>query len=224
MAPSSAAAATAAAPTSAHPVGYWPTYHRVNTRDGVDTTSPPLGKTAVAWRKALDGAVYASPLIVGSNAIVATENDTVYALRNGHVVWSRHLGTPVKLSALPCGNIDPLGITGTPAYDQSSGILYVAAELAGPIRHTLYALDAVTGKVLWHKGLDVKGMDARAQQQRGALTVANGRVYVPLGGLAGDCSDYHGWVIGYTHRRQRGSWSTRPRTPRPASGRRPGWP
>jgi outer membrane protein assembly factor BamB len=98
---------------------------------------------------------------------------------------------------LPCGNVDPLGITGTPVYDGSSGILYVAAELAGPLRHTLYAIDAVTGKVLWHRPLDVPGMDPRVQQERGALTLSNGTVYVPLGGLYGDCGDYHGWVIGY---------------------------
>ena len=77
----------------------------------------------------------------------------MYALRAGKVVWSRHLGTPVRRSTLPCGNIDPLGITGTPVYDGSSGVLYVAAELAGPLRHTLYALNAVNGKVLWRKGL-----------------------------------------------------------------------
>ena len=28
------------------------------------------------------------------------------------------LGPPVALSALPCGNIDPLGITGTPVIDE----------------------------------------------------------------------------------------------------------
>src|SRR5439155_1704508 len=35
------------------------------------------------------------------------------------------------------------------------------------------------------------------EQQRGALALANGTVYVPLGGLYGDCGDYHGYVIGY---------------------------
>ncbi|MDX6211240.1 MAG: hypothetical protein QOF82_327 [Frankiales bacterium] len=200
-----AAASAAAAPPAAaaaktaakHPVAYWPTYHRVSARTGVDPTSPKLGKTSTVWSRRLDGAVYASPLIVGNTVIAATENNTVYALRGGHTVWSRHLGKPVALASLPCGNINPLGITGTPVYDGSSGIVYVAAELAGPLRHTLYAIDAVTGKVLWHRGLDVKGMDPRVQQQRGALTLANGTVYVPLGGLAGDCGDYHGWVIGY---------------------------
>jgi hypothetical protein len=194
---SAAAAAAPAGPAGKHPAAYWPTYHKVSSRDGVDTTSPKLGKTGVVWSRKLDGAVYASPLIVGSTVIAATENNTVYALRGGKTVWSRHLGTPVRQSALPCGNIDPLGITGTPVYDGSSGILYVAAELAGPLRHTLYAIDAVTGKVLWHRALNVPGMDPRAQQQRGALTLANGTVYVPLGGLYGDCGDYHGYVIGY---------------------------
>ena len=154
-------------------------------RTGVDPTSPKLGKTSVVWSRRLDGAVYASPLIVGSTVIAATENDTVYALRAGHTVWSRHLGTPVDLASLPCGNIDPLGITGTPVYDGSSGILYVAAELAGPLRHTLYAINVVTGKVLWHRGLDLPGMVRPVEQQRGALALANGTVYVPLGGLYG---------------------------------------
>ena len=207
---SAATAASAAAPASAataeralalpsgkHPVAFWPAYHRTSSRTGVDPTSPPLGKTGVVWSRHLDGAVYASPLIVGRTVITATENDSVYALRGGKVVWKRHLGTPVRRSALPCGNIDPLGITGAPVYDGSSGVLYVAAELAGPLRHTLYAINATNGKVLWHRGLDVKGMDPRVQQQRGALALANHSVYVPLGGLAGDCGDYHGWVIGY---------------------------
>ena len=183
--------------TGPHPAGVWPTYHRAGIRDGVDPTSPKLGKTGVVWSRRLDGAVYASPLIVGSNVIVATENNTVYALRGGRTVWSRHLGRPVDQSTLPCGNINPLGITGTPVYDGSSGVLYVAAELSGPLRHTLYAINAVNGKVLWHRGLDVPGMDARVQQQRGALALTGKAVFVPLGGLAGDCGDYHGYVIGY---------------------------
>ncbi|MBO0729960.1 MAG: hypothetical protein J2P57_11925, partial [Acidimicrobiaceae bacterium] len=33
-------------------------------------------------------------------------------------------------------------------------------------------------------------------QQRSALALANGRVYVSFGGLFGDCGRYHGWVVG----------------------------
>jgi hypothetical protein len=35
------------------------------------------------------------------------------------------------------------------------------------------------------------------EQERGALALANHTVYVPLGGLYGDCGNYHGYVIGY---------------------------
>jgi hypothetical protein len=38
--------------------------------------------------------------------------------------------------------------------------------------------------------------NARDQNQRGALTIAGGRVFVPYGGHFGDCGDYHGWVVG----------------------------
>ena len=46
------------------------------------------------------------------------------------------------------------------------------------------------------RAADVSGSDPRAQQQRGALTLLGARVYVPFGGLYGDCSDYKGRVVG----------------------------
>jgi hypothetical protein len=95
---------------------------------------------------------------------------------------------------LPCGNIDPLGITGTPAYDPGSGSVFVVSETTGAL-HTLVALRADSGAVRWRQSLDVlPSRDRHAEQQRGALAVANGRVYVPFGGLAGDCGNYVGYV------------------------------
>ena len=38
--------------------------------------------------------------------------------------------------------------------------------------------------------------DSLAQGQRGALTVIGTNLYVPYGGLYGDCSTYHGWIVG----------------------------
>ena len=40
------------------------------------------------------------------------------------------------------------------------------------------------------------GFDWTIQQQRAALGIGNGYVYVPFGGRAGDCGTYHGWVVG----------------------------
>jgi hypothetical protein len=47
--------------------------------------------------------------------ITATESDVVYAMNavTGHVVLRTELGRPVSRAGLPCGNIDPLGITDT---------------------------------------------------------------------------------------------------------------
>jgi len=147
---------------------------------------------------AVDGQVYAQPLIVNSEVIVATENDTVYALKEttGQVLWRRHLASPVT-GGLPCGNIKPSGITGTPAADVVTHRLWVVTFTARPaFRHTLWELDLGSGRIISHRSADARGSDPRAQQERGALAVFGSRVYIPFGGLFGDCSDYKGRVVG----------------------------
>jgi hypothetical protein len=173
----------------------WPTYHGNLARTGVDTTSPALGQLRRIWARQVDAPVYGEPLAVGSRTYVATENNTVYALgsRSGKVVWRRHLGPPVEGSTLPCGNILPTtGITGTPAI--SKGRLFVVAFLSG-YRHVLFGLGLKRGKVEMKQNADAPGSDPRVHQQRSALSVSKGRVYVPYGGLAGDCGAYKGRVV-----------------------------
>ncbi|HUY97577.1 MAG TPA: PQQ-binding-like beta-propeller repeat protein [Verrucomicrobiae bacterium] len=161
------------------------------------TGVPRLGHVRLSWLRQLDGAVYAEPLVVGGLVIVATENDTVYALNSvdGGVAWRRHLGTPVPLSALPCGDINPLGITGTPAYDRATGLVYLVAELTGS-RHVLFALDARSGRIAWSRRVDVAFSSPVATQQRTALAIGNGMVYFGFGGHSGDCANYRGAVVG----------------------------
>jgi len=176
----------------------WPTYDRTADRGGVSVSSPAPGTVRSSWTASVDGAVYAQPLVVGSEVIVATENDTVYALdaSTGAVRWSRHLATPVP-SGLPCGNIDPSGITGTPVADVATGRLWLVTFTAQPTyRHILWALDLATGQTVSQRPIDVSGSDTLAQQERGALVLLGSRVYVPFGGLDGDCSDYKGRVVG----------------------------
>ncbi len=191
--PAGSAGPSASAPATT--AGDWPTYNRTRDRAGYVPAMPAVTRLAPAWTARLDAAVYAQPLAVGDLVVAATEGDTVYGLdrATGAVRWRRHLGTPAGRSDLPCGNIDPLGITGTPAYDPSTGSLFVVTETAGA-RHTLVALDVRTGAVRWDRSLDVTERDRHAEQQRGALAVADGRVYVPFGGLYGDCGDYVGYV------------------------------
>jgi outer membrane protein assembly factor BamB len=193
-----AMAATVAAPVAAIAAPTWPTYHGDNQRSGNASGEPTLFPTFRHWTSPdLDGPIYAQPLLVAGRVIVATENDSLYGLdpRTGQVVWRTHVGTPVPLAALPCGNIDPLGITGTPAEDPATGTVYAVAEVTGPA-HVLVAVNAATGSVRFTRPFDPPGMDPVVQQQRAAVLVANGRVYGLYGGLDGDCGDYHGWVVG----------------------------
>ncbi len=132
--------------------------------------------------------------------IVATENNTVYALAadSGSVVWSKHVGTTVPSGDLPCGDISPsVGITGTPVIDPTRGEVFaVTDELVGSaVQHYLVGLNLLTGAVLLHQAISLPGSDQRAQLQRTGLTLDDGNVVEGFGGNAGDCGNYHGWVV-----------------------------
>ncbi len=196
--PATSVPSASPAPTAAGTQADWLTYDRTAGRSGRSVTTPAPGQVRKAWTARVDGAVYAQPLIAGPTVIIATENDTVYALNaaTGAVRWSRHLAAPVP-SGLPCGNVDPSGITGTPVADTSSGRLWVVTFTAQPsYQHTLWALSLASGHTVSQRAIDLPGSDPKAQQQRGALALLGSRVYVPLGGLYGDCSDYKGRVVG----------------------------
>ncbi len=115
-------------------------------------------------------------------------------------------------------DIEPeVGITGTPVIDTNSGTLYVDAftGVAGGTTnyfHTLHALNITNGqeepyspvvvsaKVMGN-GVDSSGgyvtFNAVQQNERPALTLAGGIVYVCYAGYA-DTDPYHGWIIGYS--------------------------
>ncbi len=182
---------------AAFPAAAWGQFGGDKAKSGVATGLPAAGQLSVAWRAALDGAVYGQPLIVGQLVIAATENDSLYGLdrATGHVAWHTHLGSPVPLSDLPCGNIDPLGITGTPAYDRDNGLVYALAEMAG-YRHVLFGLSVTDGAVKVERDIPAPDGQPRYDQQRPALTIEDGRVYMTFGGLEGDCGPYVGSVVG----------------------------
>lgn len=187
-------------PSSSAPSGQvtnadWPEYHGDPQRSGSSASMPAATGRLAATRVKLDGQVYAAPVIAGGQVIVATEQNQVYSLdRDGHIQWQVKLGAPSPRAKLPCGNIDPLGITGTPIV--RNGTVYLVASIGDVVSHQLYALDATTGATRWHVSVDLPGTDPQAMQQRGALAVAGGRVWVPFGGLAGDCGNYKGRVVG----------------------------
>jgi hypothetical protein len=192
--------------------------HNHFSRDGLYIGSAFTQTAAANLRRDLNfngtisGSVYAQPLYVENGpggaamVIVATETNRVYALNasTGAVIWQRFMGAPVT-SGLPCGNISPLGITGTPVVDLGSRSLFFDAMVAGAtIRHLIFSLDVDTGVIRsgWPVNVNAKAryngltFTSSIQNQRGALGFLNGVVYVPYSGLAGDCGNYHGWVVG----------------------------
>jgi outer membrane protein assembly factor BamB len=177
--------------------GNWLSYHGDSAHDGYARSMPAVKQARLLKNLKLDGNVYASPIVVNGITIVATENDTVYGFnRNYRQVWKKHLGSPSPSEERQCGDITPLGITGTPVYSPSSHLVYLVTELAGTVRHELIALKPTTGATQWSRSVDLPGVSARDMQQRGALATAHGRVWVSFGAQAGDCGNYTGRVVG----------------------------
>jgi hypothetical protein len=181
-----------------------------------------------AFRAELSGQLYAQPLYWQppdarpALLVAVTENNVVHALdaRTGHEVWKQQLGTPVKREALPCGDIAPLGVTGTPVIDAARETLYLDAAVSLPSgpSHLIFALSLKDGAILPGWPVDIQGAFAgqdppfitTGQNQRGALLVVNDTVYVPFGSFF-DCRPYHGTIIGVslTDPRKVTRWSTR---------------
>src|SRR3954453_14346549 len=159
----------------------------------------------------ISGNVYAQPLYIeggpnGPMIIAVTESNNVYALNatTGTVIWQRNLG-PAVTSGLPCGNINPLGITGTPVVDLPSRSLFLDAMIDGATKkHFIYSLNVDTGATKPGWPVDVNAtatyngisFTSLVQNERGALALVNGRVYVAYSGHAGDCGTYRGGVVG----------------------------
>src|SRR5690242_10550318 len=117
--------------------------HNNLSRDGlyIDAAFTPANAANLArdlsFNGTISGNIYAQPLYIeggpnGAMIIAVTESNNVYALRasDGSVVWQRNLG-PAVTSGLPCGNISPLGISGTPVVDLASRSLFLDAMIDG---------------------------------------------------------------------------------------------
>jgi outer membrane protein assembly factor BamB len=185
----------------------WVTYHADSNRSGVDNSEPSLTPLRVAWSNQLDGAaVYGQPVVADGRVFVATEDDDVYALdaHDGHVLWAANIGQPLTnvVGQVGCGNIDPIGITSTPVIDTASSTVFVVGEVSNggsaPVHHLLAGFNVYTGGETLATFVDPpESADSILhQQQRAALALGNGRVYVGFGGFYGDCGNYHGWVVG----------------------------
>ncbi len=154
--------------------------------------------------------------------IVATQHDQVYAIdtTTQAIVWQRSfldssgLVTPVPADDVSCGDIaNEVGITGTPVLDPASERFYVVVRTKETLNgqasyyQRIHALSLVNGvDVLPATNITTppnRGnqfgsahFDPLRNNQRAALLLANGQVYVSWASHC-DVGDYQGWVMAF---------------------------
>ncbi|GAA2769529.1 Ig-like domain-containing protein [Streptomyces showdoensis] len=201
-------------------------------RTGWDQDEPGLAPDQVSssdfgqqFSTAVDGQVYAQPLVVGGTLVVATENNKLYGLdpASGAIGWTRDLGPAWPAAAISCGDLVPnIGVTATPVYDPATDSLYLTSKVNdGPDdQHPnwyVHAVDPATGAE--RAGWPVKVTGAPTNDpsrafnpytagQRPGLLLMGGSVYA---GFASHCDrgPYVGYVLGVdTTTRRTTLWAT----------------
>ena len=216
------------------------TYHYDNLRTGQNTNEAVLTPANVnstqfgkLFAYSTDGLSYASPLYVANVnisgqgfhnvAYVATEHDSVYAFDadglSSTPLWQvsflkSGVTTVPCADTGECGDIPTeIGITSTPAIDQTTGTLYVVAATkeSGSYVQRLHALDITSGAekfggpVVIQASVSGTGdgaaggtvaFDPLHENQRPGLLLSNGVVYLAFGSH-GDVRPWHGWLLGY---------------------------
>jgi hypothetical protein len=201
-------------------------------RDGA-FVAPKLTMTAAAalvkdpaFNGTFTGSMWASPLYLANGPggkgvffAVTTGND-VFALdeTTGATIWKKNIGSSPQASGAGCGSIHPVGIISTPVIDAAAGTIYVAGAIgtAQIDRHEVHALSITDGAERTGYPVTVTGTSGATtftpppQNQRSALSLVNGTLYVAYGGHVGDCGNYHGWVFGIDTKdpTKKGGWAT----------------
>jgi hypothetical protein len=202
------------------------------SRDGA-FVQPTLTKAKAAtmtmdagFNATFTGGMWGSPLYIANGPkgkgafIAATTGNNVFALdeTTGAVDWMMSIGMAAQNTGAGCGD-GPIGISGTPVIDGTKRVIYVAGGIGtgGVMTHQVHALNVEDGSEVTGWPVNVNnikagnlGFNAPAENQRGALSLVNGILYVPYGGYNGDCNNYHGWVVAIdtTNPTSTGAWAT----------------
>jgi len=160
------------------------------------------------FKATFTGEMSAVPLFLAGTSpgtgifFAATTQNDVYALdeTTGATVWHKNIGA--ERTGGPGPGIKNRGIVSTPIIDAAKRVIYVAASMAAG-RHEIHALS------IDDQGAEVSGwpvdvskvtagtvtFNSTDQNQRSALSLVGGILYVAFGGYYGDGGDYHGWVV-----------------------------
>jgi hypothetical protein len=190
-------------------------------RTGWDQNESGLGPSSVSasdfgklFSTAVNGQVYAQPIVVGGTVITATENNWIYGMNaaTGAVTWSRSVGASWPASAIGCGDLVPnIGITSTPVYDPATNALFFIAKVNdGPDVNNphfyLHSVNPATGAERAGWPVTIQGsptnnpgntFNPKTAAQRAGLLLLDGVVYA---GFASHCDygPYVGYVAGFS--------------------------
>ncbi len=141
-------------------------------------------------------------------------------------LWTADLSNSANGGApIPCNDVTGsdaagcylgpvIGILSTPVIDTGSGTLYAVAQTEenSAIVERLHALDIGSGGEKFGGPVVIQGsvpgtgagsdgqniaFNPKIQNQRSALLLANGRVYIAWGSYGDAAAPYHGWVMAY---------------------------
>ncbi|WP_052443294.1 choice-of-anchor D domain-containing protein [Streptacidiphilus neutrinimicus] len=185
--------------------------------DGAESSLSPAAVESSTFGKlfgtALDGQIYAQPLVVDHEVIAVTESNSMYALNpdTGAILWKKNYGAPWPSSAIACGDLAPnIGATGTPVYDPTSNALYFTTKVDdGTATHLhpsylMHAVDPTSGTEKAGWPVTIQGAPANEpgapfnayyEMQRPGLLLLDGVVYAGFGGHC-DKQPYRGYVVG----------------------------
>lgn len=157
---------------------------------------------------------------------IATVANTVYAFDadNGSLLWQKNYTLPAlapvsntDMTGACGGNYNNftrhMGIVGTPVIDSAAHVMYFVARSTN---HTAYyqylhAINLADGSEVNGSPVEIKAtykgngdgsvggiltFDPQKQNQRQALTLVNGVVYISFSSHC-DWGPYHGWILGY---------------------------
>jgi polyvinyl alcohol dehydrogenase (cytochrome) len=143
---------------------------RFQTKEMGGLTAADVPKLTLKWAFGLPDVVAAraQPAVVGGRLYTASEKGDVFALnaRTGCLYWIFRAKAGVR-TALSVG-----------PYKNGSGATRNAVFF-GDGRANAYAVDAMTGELVWTKKLD----EHPGASMTGAPTYYNGRLYVPMAGI-----------------------------------------
>ncbi len=158
-------------------------------------------------------------------AYIATVNNTLYAYdaNNGSLFWHKNftptgMRPPRNTDMGDCGGTyedfsGNIGIVGTPVIDTVQRLIYfvVRATSGNTYAQYLHAVNIINGGEMPGSPVQITAtytgngdgssngvisFNPKTQNQRQALTLFNGRVYITWSSHC-DIGPYHGWIIGY---------------------------